>query len=132
LGPAVPADARAPTHTPPSLGRTIIKDEEKTGNEKAAEDAAGDATDKDRLLPGEDTATKQLDDARHWLEVYTELLSFKSDLLSSTYEHLSDMEMRDARTEVRQTDELVLEAEAERFKRRRKFWEDRFEELSRG
>ena len=132
MGPEVPADARAATRTPPSLGRTIIKDEEKTGKEKAAEDAAGDATDKDRLLPGEDTATKQLDDARHWLEVYTELLSFKSDLLSSTYEHLSDMEMRDARTEVRQTDELVLEAEAERFKRRRKFWEDRFEELSRG
>lgn len=130
MGPAVLAKAR--THrAPPNLGGRFITDED-PANEKAASEAAGDAADQNRLLPGEDTASRQLDDARHWLEVYTELLSFKSDLLRSTYEHLSDMDMKDARTEIRRTDEIVLEAEAERFERRRKFWEDRFEELSRG
>jgi hypothetical protein len=62
--------------------------------------------------------------------VYTELLSFKRDLLRNTYEHMAGMQVDAARTEVRQTDELVLEAEAQRFERRRKFWEQRLQELS--
>ena len=107
-------------------GRSEITDEEKTGYQRAAEDAA----DESRLLPGEDSSTKQLDDAQHWLQVYTELLSFKRDLLRSTYEHMAEMALDDARTELRQTDELVLEAEARRFERRQKFWEQRAEELS--
>jgi hypothetical protein len=40
------------------------------------------------------------------------------------------MKNDDARSEVRRTDELVLEAEAKRFERRLKFWEDRRRELS--
>jgi hypothetical protein len=79
---------------------------------------------------GEDSGSKQIDDAKHWLEVYTELLSFKRDLLRNTYEHMAGMQVDAARTEVRQTDELVLEAEAQRFERRRKFWEQRLQELS--
>jgi hypothetical protein len=113
-------------------GRRFIKDEDKTGHQRAAEDAAQDATDQDRLLPGEDSSSKQLDDAQHWVKVYTELLIFKRDLLSSTDEHLDDMSLEDARTEVRATDRLVLEAEAERFERRRRFWEERNRELSQG
>jgi hypothetical protein len=122
-----------PNLQPFNQGRSEITDEEKTGHQDAAEGAAEDATDQDRLLPGEDAGTSQLDDAQHWLQVYTELLSFKGDLLRSTHEHLADMDLEDdSREEVRQTDEPVLEAEAERFERRRRFWEQRAEELSRG
>jgi hypothetical protein len=107
-------------------GRQIIKDDEKSGYQRAADDAA----DLDRLLPGEDSRSKNLDDVRHWVQVYTELVSFKHDLLRSTYEHLAEMQKQDARGEVRGTDELVLEAEAKRFERRLEFWEGRSREVS--
>ncbi len=113
--------------------RSAIKDEDKSGHQRAGEGAAEDATDQDRLLPGEDAGSNQLDDAQHWLQVYTELLAFKGDLLRSTHEHIADIDLEDdSRAEVRQTDEPLLEAEAERFERRRKFWAARREELSRG
>ena len=94
--------------------------------------AAEEAADLDRLLPGEDPKSEQRDDAEHWRQVYQELLEFKRELLKSTYERLAEMNLDDARAEVRNTDQLVLEAENERFDRRLAFWEKRCEEISRG
>ena len=39
-----------------------------------AEEAADKAVDPDRLLEGEDPSTTYLDDATHWVTVYSELL----------------------------------------------------------
>jgi hypothetical protein len=103
-----------------------IKDGDQSGYQRAAEEAA----DLDRLLLGEDPKTKQLDDAQHWRRVYQELLDFKLDLLKSTYQRLADMALDDARTEVRHTDQLVLEAESKRFERRLSFWKKRCQDLS--
>jgi hypothetical protein len=103
-----------------------IKDGDQSGYQRAAEEAA----DLDRLLLGEDPKTKQLDDAEHWRRVYQELLDFKRDLLKSTYHGMAEMDLDDARTEVRRTDQLVLEAESKRFERRLSFWEKRRQELN--
>jgi len=84
------------------------------------------------LLEGEDPKTKQLDDAEHWRRVYQELLDFKRELLKATYQRMSDMALDDARSEVRHTDQLVLEAESQRFERRLSFWTKRCKELSSG
>ena len=108
------------------LGGVAITDGDQSGYQRAAKEAA----DLDRLLPGEDPRTEQLDDAVHWRQVYQELLDFKRDLLKSTYQRLADLDMNDARAEVRHTDQLVLEAESERFERRLSFWTGRCEELS--
>jgi hypothetical protein len=45
---------------------------------------------------------------------------------------MADMALDDARSEVRHTDQLVLEAESRRFERRLTFWKKRCEELSPG
>ena len=105
-----------------------IKDEEQSGYQRAAKEAA----DLERLLPGEDPKSKQLDDAEHWRRVYQELLDFKRELLKSTYQRMAEMGLDDARAEVRTTDQLVLEAESERFARRLSYWEKRCQEISAG
>lgn len=86
-----------------------------------AEDAALDAVEPDRLLPGEDESTPHMDDALHWMKVYSELLDFKRRLLVVTDEGL--VAMGDAaRAEVEETDLKVIQAEADRLERRFDFW----------
>ena len=86
-----------------------------------ATDAALDAVEPDRLLPGEDERTPHMDDALHWMKVYSELLDFKRRLLVVTDERLVSMGDA-ARAEVEGTDLKVLQAEAERLERRFDFW----------
>jgi hypothetical protein len=86
-----------------------------------ATNAALDAVEPDRLLPGEDERTPHMDDALHWMKVYSELLDFKRRLLLVTDERL--VAMGDAaRAEVEGTDLKVLQAEADRLERRFDFW----------
>jgi hypothetical protein len=92
------------------------------------QEAALDAVQPDRLLPGEDEATTHLDDAGHWLKVYTELYDFKRSLLNVAEARVVTMEGA-ARTEVEETDLLILIAEAERLERRLRFWDSRYEAL---
>jgi hypothetical protein len=100
---------------------------ESTADSPAADeatDAALDAVEPDRLLPGEDQDSVHLDDAEHWASVYAELLDFKRSLLQVAENRLASM--RDAaRTEVEETDLKVLQAEAQRLTRRFEFWQTR-------
>jgi hypothetical protein len=96
-----------------------------------AADAALDAVEPERLLPGEDEATVHLDDAVHWTKVYAELLAFKRSLLTVADEHVAAMENA-ARVEVEETDLKILLAEAERLERRFDFWTERSAALTQG
>ncbi len=89
-----------------------------------AADAAQEAVEPDRLLPGEDERTLHMDDALHWMKVYSELLDFKRRLLVVTDERLVSMGDA-ARAEVEETDLKVLRAEADRLERRFDFWTGR-------
>lgn len=94
-----------------------------------AEDAAGDkAVDDDRLLEGENPTSPYLDDATHWVTVYSELLSVKRDLVGVSESHLPEM-ADEARRELASTDLVVLDAEMRRFSRRLEFWRARCVEL---
>lgn len=86
-----------------------------------ASEAAQDAVEPDRLLPGEDERTPHMDDALHWMNVYSELLDFKRRLLIVADERLVSMGDA-ARAEVEDTDLKVLQAEADRLERRFDFW----------
>ena len=86
-----------------------------------AADAAQEAVEPDRLLPGEDERTPHMDDALHWMKVYSELLDFKRRLLLVTDERLVTMGDA-ARAEVEETDLKVIQAEADRLERRFDFW----------
>src|SRR5579863_9332097 len=101
-----------PSHSPSDRG---------SPGEAEATDAALDAVEPDRLLPGEDERTPHMDDALHWMKVYSELLDFKRRLLIVTDERLVSMGDA-ARAEVEDTDLKVLQAEADRLERRFDFW----------
>ena len=91
-------------------------------------EAAEDAVDSERLLPGEDPQTSAADDAAHWHAVYTELVSFKDEILQATIRRASSM-VGSAREEVERTDLPLLQAEAERLRRRLDFWRGRLTEI---
>jgi hypothetical protein len=96
--------------------------------EKDPSDAAEEAVDRDRLLDGEDPATRRLEDATHWVSVYGELLAFKEEVLARIEQLAASMQAEAAR-EVEQTDRPVLRAEARRLRRRLEFWRARALEL---
>jgi hypothetical protein len=89
-----------------------------------AEKAALEQVQPDRLLAGEDSGTTHLDDAIHWVKVYSELLEFKRAVLATTEKHVVTMDP-DAGAEVQQTDLKALHAEAMRFERRLVYWRTR-------
>jgi hypothetical protein len=94
----------------------------------AADEAGEKAVDDDRLLEGEDPKTPYLDDATHWVTVYTELLGVKRELVAVSEAHLPEMP-EEARHEVASTDLVVLDAEMKRFSRRLEFWRQRCVQL---
>jgi hypothetical protein len=87
--------------------------------------AADEASDPNRLLPGEAPDSADPDDARVWVDVYSELLDYKRELLLVTREKLADMRDEPARREVVETDAVVIDAERVRFERRLEFWTSR-------
>jgi len=97
---------------------------------EAAQEAALGAVEPDRLLEGEDEHSVYVDDAIHWSKVYAELLDFKRSLLTVADQEVAAMDDH-AASEVRQTDLKVLNAEAARFERRLRFWQQRTDTLSR-
>jgi len=85
----------------------------------------------DKLLPGESSSlhSAHLEDVTHWLKVYTELCNFKEKLLRDIVkqrEKVSDA----GRIEV-ESDEVMLQREADRLMRRLRFWQNRLEEIKR-
>lgn len=90
--------------------------------------AVDDAVEEDRLLEGEDPDSTYLDDATHWVAVYTELTGVKRDLLRVAEDQAPHLE-EDARKEVARTDLVILDAEMKRFQRRLDFWRRRCVEL---
>jgi hypothetical protein len=96
--------------------------------EERALEAAGAAADGGRLLPGEDPARADAEDAASWVDVYSELLAFKQDLLKLTHARMAEMHQDPARQEVARTDAIVLHAEAERLAGRLGYWRRRLDE----
>jgi hypothetical protein len=84
----------------------------------------------DRLLEGEDPDTTYSDDARHWMDVYGELLTFKQRLLATANSSIAELTDSTARYEAAATDMTVLKAERERLERRHRFWQRRYRQLA--
>jgi hypothetical protein len=95
-----------------------------------AVNAAREAIAPDRLLPGEDPERHLLEDAEHWVAVYTELLTGKSRILDLTVHELQSANYSETQDELVH-DRTLLLAELERFQRRLRFWNERELELRR-
>jgi hypothetical protein len=78
--------------------------------------------DGDRLLPGEETSVSSgnLEDVRHWVAVYAELVDFKDTLLQELDDHRGRV-TPEGRVEL-DNDEQMLRRETARLKRRLDFW----------
>lgn len=85
-------------------------------------DVRRQAIDPDRLLPGEHPESDQPGDARHWVEVYTQLIEAKGRIVVKLRE-LMARQGKDAREELERADLNLLELEIQRFHHRRAIWE---------
>ncbi len=81
-------------------------------------------------LDGEDPRTPHVEDARHWVSIYTQMLEFKERLVNRVREEAEDLP-GPAEHAVRTEDLPMLEAERERVRRRLEFWRGRHWELAR-
>ena len=81
----------------------------------------------DTLLEGEDPSTDFAEDARHWVNIYAQLLEFKQRILERVSSSLPELP-HPARAEVARDLEMIS-AEAGRVERRLAFWQRRHWEL---
>ena len=84
--------------------------------------------DPDRLLPGEDPRSRLLEDASHWIRVYSELCTTKAGMIENL-EYLLDGSSAETREELEQVDLSLLQTQMRRFQRRLAFWNERQLEL---
>ena len=82
----------------------------------------------DRLLEGEDPATIYRQDARHWIAVYRQMISFKDELLRRMRAQVDTLPAA-GRRDVMENDVAVIELQLTRYQRRIEFWFDRQWEL---
>jgi len=87
----------------------------------SAKVAAEESVDPDRLLPGEPSSSDHVDEAKHWITVYKDLLDTKKVMVSSATRRLTAASA-EARQEFRRTDGTTLAAERRRIERRLAFW----------
>ncbi len=84
----------------------------------------------DRLLDGEDPDSTYIEDASHWIAVYSELLLFKERLVDAAEQSMRNMTEPLARNEAVQVDLPVLLSQRNRLRQRLDFWKDRRRALS--
>ena len=82
----------------------------------------------DRLLEGENPTTMFKQDARHWIAVYRQMISFKDGLLSRMQTHVKTLPPA-GRRDVMENDVGVLVMQLSRYQRRLEFWYSRQWEL---
>jgi DNA-binding winged helix-turn-helix (wHTH) protein len=90
------------------------------GAARTLADATARVSDQSGQLVGEDSDHATSADAAHWIAVYTELLSFKAELLEITSRRRLTMSA-DARGEA-EADAVVIGAQADKYTRRLQKW----------
>lgn len=83
-----------------------------------------EATDSQRLLPGEQPGSAMPSDASHWIDVYTQLRQTKLQLVANLRE-LMKGQSPEAQDELQRSDVRVLELQVARFERRLSFWQSK-------
>lgn len=84
------------------------------------------AIDAERLLPGENPESRSMEDAEHWVSVYTELFRFKAELITYMRSGLSNLTPVGQR-EIKETDLVIMLAQGERLYMRLQFWKERLQ-----
>jgi hypothetical protein len=97
------------------------------GNQANDPAAAGWASDRNRLFPGEVSETVFLEDAQHWVRVYRDLVSFTSAAMDGLTRSLISGPSQDGHDH---PDLLLLRGHLDRLRWRLQIWEARARELA--
>ena len=87
-------------------------------------DLAGFSTDPGRLLPGEDLAATDPQDATRWAGVYTELVRVERQLVANLRDMMANQD-QDVQDELERADVRLLELQIGRMELRLAFWRER-------
>jgi hypothetical protein len=90
--------------------------------------AAWEGADLGRAMAGEDPASASLEDARHWVGVYSHLLNLEQELFD-VLARMIPMMPSEAKKEAEETNLPVLASQLERFRHRLDLWSKRKREL---
>jgi hypothetical protein len=90
--------------------------------------AAWEGADLERTIVGEDPTSDSLEDARHWVAVYSHLVKLEQELFDVLAKMIPRMPT-DAKREAEETNLPLLASQAERFRHRLAFWSKRKREL---
>lgn len=85
----------------------------------------------DRLLPGERPDSHDAQDAERWIQIYSQMIAVKYELMAKLDGHLPALEEL-ARNELEETDMSMMRQQVARFERRLAFWKRRLEQQSEG
>jgi hypothetical protein len=91
-------------------------------------EAARRSLDPERLLPGENLQSLELDDAAHWVRVYGELMETKQTLADRLQAALGEVG-GEAHAELESVDMVLIKVQLDRFQRRFQYWSARQREL---
>ena len=80
-------------------------------------------------MEGENPGTTHVEDARHWVSIYTQMLEFKERLLDRAQAESRDLP-KPARDKVESEDLKALEAERAKIEERLEFWRQRHWDLA--
>ena len=83
----------------------------------------------ERLIQGEDPSTSHALDARHWLNIYSELVAFHEELLARLRAEAAHLD-RSQRERPDAPDLAPVRAELDRLRRRLHFWQGRCLDLA--
>jgi hypothetical protein len=97
-------------------------------NKEEAAGAAWEGADLERTIVGEDPTSASLEDARHWVAVYSHLVQLEQELFDVLARMIPQMPA-DAKREAEETNLPVLASQLERFRHRLDFWSKRRREL---
>ena len=84
----------------------------------------------DRLMHGENPTSRSVDDIKHWIGAYTELLTFKDGLLRDMERGMKELS-KPANSEIQELDVSLILGQRERYLRRLNFWLERQLEFGR-
>jgi hypothetical protein len=93
--------------------------------------AAWQGADLERPITGEDPASDSLKEAQSWVAVYHHLVNLEQELLDVLASMIPTMPDA-AQREAEDTNLPVLASQAERFRHRLAYWQNRRDELERG
>jgi hypothetical protein len=95
---------------------------------EGAAGAAWEGADLERAMAGEDPTSASLEDARHWVGVYSHLLNLEQELFD-VLARMIPMMPPEAKKEAEETNLPVLASQLERFRHRLDLWSKRKREL---